>query len=221
MSNTTVEILKYYTDNISKVLEFRAQIMHDAFGIDPSQDFDQWDMDAYHVVARIGDNIVGYYRGIVNSALGFYTESEFDISPLDIDRDSILEIGRAAVDPNFRNPVIIPMLWSELISLAGSLGKNYIMGAASLKAVDTDIYSVRDVWREKYQYLTGRHALPKMPYNQPTISDGSAPKLLQVYERLGAQVVSDPSWDPVFNTADVVTILDLDKINQRWLEKLA
>jgi hypothetical protein len=112
------------------------------------------------------------------------------------------------------------MLWGKLFELANKLGKNCIIGAASLKPSETNIITARDHWRDTYKYLEGAHAIPLNPYVHESTSDGPIPKLLQVYERVGARVVSDPSWDPVFQTADVVTLIDLKEINQRWLERL-
>ena len=213
-----VRILK--KDDVSEALEFRAEMMHRSFGIDLEQDADSWDQDAYHIVASTKKKVVGYYRAIVNSDHGFYTESEFNLSGLGLERNDILEIGRAAVHPDHRNPAIIPMLWGKLFELANKLGKNCIIGAASLKPSETNIITARDHWRDTYKYLEGAHAIPLNPYVHESTSDGPIPKLLQVYERVGARVVSDPSWDPVFQTADVVTLIDLKEINQRWLERL-
>ena len=215
-----VKILKKQKD-IQDALRFRAGIMHEAFGIDPAQDHDQYDSIAYHVVARDHDRVVGYYRAITDTSLGFYTESEFDIAGLNLDRDRILEIGRAAVDPDFRNPIIIPILWGKLIELAQQLNCKWIMGAASIRPAECDIYQAQDHWQTKYHYRQHNHAVPLNPYQETSSSSELAiPKLLQVYERIGARVVSDPAWDPEFQTADVVTLLDMDEINQRWLERL-
>jgi putative hemolysin len=215
-----VKILKKQQD-IQDALRFRAGIMHKAFGIDPDLDHDEYDRVAYHIVARDHDQVVGYYRAIANTSQGFYTESEFDIAGLNLDRNRILEIGRAAVDPDFRSPAIIPMLWGRVIELAQQLDCKWIMGAASIKPSECDIYQAQAYWQTKYQYRQDDHAVPLNPYTETSVTTELAiPKLLQVYERVGARVVSDPAWDPEFQTADVVTLLDLDEINQRWLERL-
>jgi len=209
-----------YEDDIESALKFRAKMMQSAFGIDPEQDEDQWDQDAYHVIAVSDRKVVGYYRAIVNSDLGFYTESEFDLANLKLDHSKILEIGRAAVHPDYRNAAVIPMLWGNLFDLSKRLNCEYIMGATSLKPSETAVIAARDHWRETYRYLDGAHAVPLNPYLEEDTSTGAIPKLLQVYQKLGACVVSDPSWDPVFHTADVVTLIDLKAVNQRWLERL-
>jgi putative hemolysin len=42
------------------------------------------------------------------------------------------------------------------------------------------------------------------------------PPLLRAYLTLGAVICSEPSWDPDFNTADFLILLDLSKINPRY-----
>jgi putative hemolysin len=214
-----IQVLKHQ-DDITPALEFRAKVMQGAFGVSVTQDIDRWDADAYHIVAVSDRKVVGYYRAIVDSKIGFYTESEFDLTNLKLAHDQILEIGRAAVHPDHKNPVILPMLWKECIALADRLGCRYIMGATSLKPLETNIIAARDHWRATYGYLDNAHAIPLNPYTGESSTDVSIPKLLQVYQKLGAQVVSDPGWDPIFRTADVVTLLDIHAVNQRWLGRL-
>ena len=209
------------TDDITAALAFRAKIMSAAFGITAEQDHDPWDQYAYHVTAVSAGEIVGYYRTITDNPRGFYTESEFDITGLALPRDQILEIGRAAVDPGHRHAGTIPTLWGGILELAAEINRRYVIGTASIKPAETNIIQARDRWRERYQYLSGAHARPLIPVPDDLIMGANpVPKLIQVYERLGARIVSDPSWDPVFRTADVVTVLDVEDANQRWLDKL-
>jgi putative hemolysin len=214
-----IQILTHQ-DNVAPALEFRAKAMQNAFGINLTQDIDQWDNNAYHIVAVSDRKVVGYYRAIANSKIGFYTESEFELDNLHLAHNQILEIGRAAIHPDYRNPAILPMIWRECITLADSLDCRYIMGATSLKPLETDIIAARDHWRNTYGYLKSSHAVPLNPYAGESLIGGPIPKLLQVYQKLGAQVVSDPGWDPIFQTADVVTLLDIQAVNQRWLGRL-
>jgi hypothetical protein len=186
-------------------------------------DQDEWDTDAYHIIAKDQDKIVGYYRAMVDSSLGFYVESEFDLTNLKLDRNCCLEIGRAAVEtdnPGMNSPV--PHLWIAISELCSQLHMTDILGAASLKPQECDILYCRDFWRKKYNYLEKNHAIPLNLYEKTQEnSQKTPPKLIQVYERIGAEIVSDPSWDPNFGTADVLTVLKLSNINTRWLARLS
>ena len=165
-------------------------------------------------------NIFGYYRAIPYTNKRFYTESEFDLSGLDIDRNKILEIGRACIDPTFRNGSVIPALWSKILETASEINADYVMGAASLVPATHDVYYLKAHWMLKYNYLTDKHAMPLNPFNGVTGFIREVPKLIAVYEKVGAKIVSDPSYDPIFKTADVVTMIDTHNINSRWLDKL-
>ena len=206
-------------DLVKQGMEFRSRIMQQAFGLDPALDPDSWDTVAWHVVAEQHGEVIGYYRAMQCDPLGFCTEVEFDLAPLAIARDQILEIGRAAADPRY--PTAILRLWQAVISLAQRLDKKWIMGTASLKVRDFDTHYLSEQWRQRYRYRDGSHAVPRIPYqgNGPG-TQRDAPALIQTYERIGAHIVSDLGWDPRFQTADVVTLLDIDCIEPAWRKKL-
>ena len=200
-------------------MEFRARIMNQAFGLDPALDPDQWDTSAWHIVAEQDGEVVGYYRAMQHQPFGFCTEIEFDLSPLSVPRDQILEIGRAAAD--HRYPTAILRLWQAVIALAHNHGKRWIMGTASLKVTDQDVRYLSEQWKQRYHYHLTEHAVPRVPYNDHCIgTNRTAPPLIQTYERIGARIVSDLGWDPRFQTADVLTLLDCENIAPAWRKKL-
>jgi putative hemolysin len=82
------------------------------------------------------------------------------------------------------------------------------------------VIAARNHWRQQYGYVGGAHATPKNPYASDVADGGPVPKLIKIYEKMGAVIASDPSWDPVFGTADVITLLALEGIDQRWVDKL-
>lgn len=198
---------------------FRARAMHEAFGLDLDQDRDQWDQDAWHIVAVIDSEVVGYYRAMTHSDRGFCAEFEFDLAPLHISPEQILEVGRACTDQ--KHPTTLFALWRAVIALATALDKRWIMGTASLSVADYDVNYISAQWRDRYAYHTGSHAVPKV--DMPPVLPGQqrrSPPLIRTYENLGARVVSDLGWDPRFQTADVVTLLDTSCITPAWRKKL-
>jgi putative hemolysin len=42
------------------------------------------------------------------------------------------------------------------------------------------------------------------------------PPLIKAYLRVGAWVCGEPAWDPDFNTADLLMMLPLSQIDQRY-----
>lgn len=213
-----IEILD--SNKMSKPLEFRHNIMKEAFGVE--NDFDKWDCVAKHLCCYKDEDIVGYYRIIEHTEMGFYTESEFNIDGLEIEKNKILEIGRACITPSAKNPSIITSMWAAIIDYAKKRDKQYIIGSASLQPYLHNVAKCRDAWRKKYNYLQGKHAVPIVPFNDKWSMDTEedTPHLIKVYEKVGAKIVSDPSYDAIFDTADVVTLLNIEEINQRWLTRL-
>ena len=44
----------------------------------------------------------------------------------------------------------------------------------------------------------------------------SIPPLLTGYIKLGAKIIGKPAWDPEFQTADFLTLLDLNDLPDRY-----
>lgn len=198
---------------------FRSRAMLQAFGLQPKDDRDPWDQEAWHIVAVAQDCVAGYYRAMTNSDRGFCTEIEFDLGPLGIDPSDILEVGRACADP--AHPTALFGLWRAVIALAVQLDRRWIMGTASLAIKHYNINAISQQWRDRYGYLEQSHAVPRMTL--PDCEQGSEkrpPSLIRTYQNLGARVVSDPGWDPRFQTADVVTMLDTHNMVASWRRKL-
>lgn len=208
---------------IQKALELRARVFGSAYGIDASTDHDQWDDHCWHFLAIKDHNVVGCYRAIADSSLGFYSESEFDLSNLGIDRSKLLEVGRAAVAPEVKNAMVITRLWSSLIEFAEDHGYTHIFGPSSI-SLDLGRENVAGLalqWRDTYQYQHKHHAVPLTPLNLTMVNSAvEEPGLIKLYLKLGAEVVSDPCVDYVYNTADFITMLDINNIDSRWFGRL-
>lgn len=198
---------------------FRSQAMLRAFGLRVEDDRDQWDQNAWHLVAVARDSVVGYYRAMTHGDHGFCTEIEFDLAPLGIDPSEILEVGRACADPE--HPTALFGLWRAVIALAADLDCRWIMGTASLPIQHYAVSDISQQWRDRYGYLKKSHAVPRMALpDREQGSETRAPSLIRTYQNLGATIASDPGWDPRFQTADVVTLLDTHNIAPAWRRKL-
>jgi putative hemolysin len=60
-----------------------------------------------------------------------------------------------------------------------------------------------------------QHRLPHeaLANDQPAL----VPPLIKGYLRLGAWVCGEPAWDPDFNTADLLILLPMARMNKRYL----
>ena len=64
-------------------------------------------------------------------------------------------------------------------------------------------------------------AEPRVPVAQdpvPVVDGAIMPPLLKAYLRLGAWVCGEPSYDEEFGVADVMILLDMRRLNQRYFK---
>ena len=200
---------------------------------------DRFDDFADHLVlvdkrrdpARL-DHVVGAYRLMRADAAqrsgGFYSETEFDISPLRQSGKRLLELGRSCVAPQFRGTVAMFMLWNGLAEYVHRHGLELMFGVASFHGTDPEPL------KQPLAYLAQEHLAPHkmrarakgeqrldMALLAPDEIDRKAalralPALIRAYLRIGG-CVGDGAWvDRAFNTIDVCLILDTSRLAPRY-----
>ena len=192
-------------------------------------DQDGFDVFCDHLIIResITNKVVGTYRilnpKMANEAGGYYSAGEFDISRLQPLFDRTVEVGRACVHPDYRNGGTITMLWAGLAKYMQMNRYEYMIGCASVPMADGGhmAASLYNKLQEKYlapsEYRVFPHcALPLEALNQQL--NVSCPPLIKGYLRLGAYICGEPAWDPDFNTADMLVMLPLSRINKRYAD---
>jgi putative hemolysin len=192
-----------------------------------SLDQDGFDIFCDHLIIResIGNKVVGTYRilnpKMANEAGGYYSAGEFDISRLQPLFDRTVEVGRACVHPEYRNGGTIAMLWGGLAKYMQANNYEYMMGCGSVGMSDGGhvAASLYKQLASKYlapsEYRVFPHcALPLEALNQDL--EVSCPPLIKGYLRLGAYICGEPAWDPDFNTADMLVMLPLSRMNKRY-----
>lgn len=190
-------------------------------------DCDIYDAYCHHLLVRDSESgeVVGTYR-ILNGAQarrlgGFYSDEEFDLTRLNSLRDVMVEVGRSCVHPDYRSGATIALLWSGLGAYMLRHDYQYLMGCASIGMADGGLGAAGI-----YRKLAETHLSPieyrVFPRSELALdgsaSDGSAqlPPLIKGYIRLGAYVCGAPAWDPDFNTADLLMLLPLARVDARY-----
>jgi putative hemolysin len=189
-------------------------------------DIDAFDGLCEHLIVRdcVTQSVVGTYRilpGPASLAKGFYSEQEFDLAPLALDRDRTVEIGRSCVDRNYRDGAVIALLWSGLAAFMQRAPYTSLIGCASIAADDgghraASIYaglsptSLAPVHRR----VTPHRPLPLERLDAR--GDATPPALVKGYLRSGAVVCGPPAYDPAFGSADLFTMLSVDRLAQRY-----
>lgn len=195
----------------------------------PEHDIDFYDAHCEHLIVRdlASGRVVGTYRILSPEAArrvgSYYSENEFCLTRLEHLRSRMVEVGRSCVHRDYRSGGVISMLWSGLADYMLNSGHDYLIGCASIGMGDgghnaANLYTELAAKPKHMAPLEYRvfplHGLPveRLVNSQKT----QLPPLLKGYLRAGAWVCSEPAWDPDFNTADLLVMLPMARLKQRY-----
>jgi L-ornithine Nalpha-acyltransferase len=178
------------------------------------------------------DAVVGTYRLIRRETAarlgGFYSASEFDISPLVVHPGEILELGRSCVDPAYRQRPAMQLLWSGIAAYVFHYDIALMFGCASLPGTDPDALAM------PLSYLHHHHQAPAAlrpraraeryvemcRLERCAIDSAQAvaalPPLIKGYLRLGGFVGDGAVVDEQFNTIDVCILVKTDLVTTKY-----
>src|SRR6185312_4414628 len=163
---------------------------------------------------------------------GFYTASEYDISPmlkgLPVATE-FLELGRSCVLKSYRaRPGTMQLLWKGLMAYVARFDIELMFGCASLAGIDASALAL------PLSYLHHFHAMPahlrvrarpelfvdmdRMPQTGIDAREGlrSLPPLLKGYVRAGCCIGDGAVIDRQFGTTDVFIYFPLSGIDARY-----
>ncbi len=186
---------------------------------DTGLDADPYDNICDHLIVEdtTDGSVVGTYRlqtgQRARSALGYYSEREFDFSPFEATRGEILELGRACIHNRHRNFAVLNLLWKGVGTYARDHGARYLIGCSSFTTQDAAVGAAA------YQSLLPHlapHAWqtrPKPEFACPldalAATGPHVPRLLSAYLALGAAICGPPALDREFKTLDFLTWIDI------------
>ena len=195
--------------------------------LEPGIDKDIYDAYCDHLLVRDNDTleVVGTYRMLTPSQArkigGYYAETEFDLVRLAHLRSRLVEVGRSCVHPSYRNGATIALLWSGVLNYMREHSYDYLIGCASIGMADGG-HSAASI----YRHLSLEHMSPiewrVFPRNGLALEaldssmNAPLPALINGYMRLGCYVCGEPAWDADFNTADLLVMLPMALIDQRY-----
>lgn len=194
----------------------------------PNHDVDHFDAYCHHLLVREKQThqVIGCTRILTNERIqmagGFYSESEFDLSPiLNNLPGRFIEVGRTCVHPHYRNGNIISLLWSGLAHFMVENNFNYLMGCVSIPMPNNHYHNLFTELQNKHGISPHLRVLPRNPLlRQGNQQDTTVtlPPLFKAYLRLGVQVCGDPCWDPDFQVADVFILVNQNNLQQRYMK---
>ncbi len=194
----------------------------------PGLDHDRLDPYCLHLIVRDAlDRVIGCTRILTAEAAqragGFYSQTEFDLTPVLELPGRFMEIGRTCIHPDYRKGSAISALWSGLAAFIAEQQVDYLIGCASIP-LGQDGSEAQALYAE----LAKRHLVsdmlrvqPHLPLPMPhrlEVADSrcTLPPLLKAYLRLGARIGGEPCLDPDFNVADVFILLSTWRIERRY-----
>lgn len=232
-------------DEVDAAQALRWRVFYDEMGAEPSEaaravrrDIDAFDAVADHLLVvdhAIGpgpEGVVGTYRLIQQDAaelIGrFYSDDEYDLSPLVAFDGKLLELGRSCVDAAYRGRAVMQLLWRGIAAYIFRHEVDLMFGCASLPSRNPDD------WAQELTYLYHNHlappalrprALPERHVEMRRIDAdevdarramGNMPPLIKGYLRLGGFVGDGAVIDHQFNTTDIAIIVKTDLVTDKY-----
>lgn len=205
-------------------------------GAPPGHDADRFDAFCEHLLLRTvpaaADQpsiVVGTYRVMTPAAAlragGFYSDTEFDLSPLRSELPHVVELGRSCVHAEHRSGSAVMLMWSALVAFVARNGLRGAIGCASVSMRDGGHYAASLWQRLRATHLVDAHhrVQPRLPLPVDDL-DGSLdlppPTLIRGYLACGARLLGPPSWDPDFHTADLPLWVRLSDLPMRYRRHL-
>lgn len=178
----------------------------------------------------IRDQVVGVYRLLTEEGAArigqFYSEGEYDLTPLRQSGRKLLELGRSCLHADYRGGMGMFHLWSALADYVAERGIEVLFGTASFHGTNIDDLAA------PLSLLHHRHLapcdlrvraldtafqrmdlLPEDQLNRPAAMR-AVPALIKGYLRLGGVVGEGAFVDHAFNTTDVCLILDTARMSE-------
>ena len=171
------------------------------------------------------DHVVGVYRVLPSGRSDqYYSEGEYDLSPLIETGRPLLELGRTCVRDGYRNGVALHLLWNGLAEYVRSRNIEILFGVASLHGTDIDalagplslLYNAQLAPRDlRVRAQDGVYQpMDLVPPDQidRVVAMRAVPALIKSYLKLGGFVGDGAFIDHDFNTTDVCLVIDVDRM---------
>ena len=254
----TIEVrLAHSPEDVKQAQALRYRVFYDEMGAKPTPemavsklDFDRYDEHCDHLLVidhalPEGQKVIGTYRLIRREAAikcgGFYSSSEYDVTPIINYPGEILELGRSCIEASYRTGPVMQILWRGLTAYVYKYDVKLMFGCASLPGTDPKALAVPLSYLYHYHLappalcpkaLPDRYVdmrlLPREAFDPDVAFDGikldpraggnALPPLIKGYVRVGGFFGDGAVIDHQFNTTDVCIIVKTELITQRYIK---
>lgn len=199
-------------------------------------DIDKLDYDCDHLVIfdkRVG-RVIGTYRLNCSRFTDvFYSAGEFNMEQVLAMPGTKLELGRACIDREYRNGVVIALLWRGIAEYIQRTETKVLFGCGSIKTMEpleiglitkyltdenhlTYDYGVTPTKKYKVKQLSRvLEYIEQNPfeYHKDEVAE-LVPTLFQSYLKAGAKIAGEPAIDREFRCIDFLVVLKMDELNR-------
>ncbi|MCY4336860.1 MAG: GNAT family N-acetyltransferase [Litoreibacter sp.] len=185
--------------------------------VDPGRDADQF------------DHVIGVYRLLrgdaVDRAGRYYSETEYDLSPLKCSNRNLLELGRSCVLPDYRGGTAMFHLWQGLADYVDEHKIEILFGVASFHGTDPariahalsnlhHAHLAQPELRPRSKVFEPMDLIPPDAVDRPRAMKDT-PALIKAYLRLGGVIGEGAFIDHDFNTIDVCLVMDTARMSTK------
>jgi putative hemolysin len=235
-------------DELRSVFKLRNDVFSQEYGItlgngshpgwQPGLDIDQFDELCDHLVVfyKKSGIAVGTYRLLSSEFTDtFYSQQEFIFQSILDYPGTKLELGRACIDPLFRNGTVMRLLWTGVAQYVREVGAEILFGCSSIKTIDpVEAASVYRYLRDrghvsekfatapalKYRMSGFKSALQRLDSDDDDAARETAGRivspLLLSYLKACGKVCGEPAVDLEFHCIDFLTVLQTRELSQTF-----
>lgn len=236
-------------EELKAAQELRYRIFFEEMGAVPTGEIaaQKRDMDAFDDVCDHllvvehqpggGSLVVGCYRLLRTEPMHrighFYSETEYDISPIRHYSGNVLEVGRSCVDQAFRNRAVMQLLWRGIGAYVARFNIGLMFGCASFHGTDPKEHAMALSYLHHY-HLAPENLCPSalkdrfinmnlMPKEAVNVKAAFAllPALIKGYLRLNGYIGRGAVIDPEYNTTDVSIVVKTDRLADKYYQRYA
>lgn len=177
------------------------------------------------------EGVIGVYRLMTEAAAvaagQFYSEDEYDLSPLRVSKRRLLELGRSCLHPEYRGGTAMMHLWAGLADYIAARRIEVMFGVASFPGLDPaplagplSLLHHRHLAPPDLRPVARASGFQTMDLIAERDLDRPAaireiPALIKAYLRLGGFVGQGAYLDRAFNCIDVCLVMDVERIPEK------
>lgn len=227
------------SEELKKAFQLRYEVFHKEFrGVLKTSgwDIDHYDFHCDHLIIIDERNqiVAGTYR--LNSSQfsdHFYSSREFNTERILALSGTKVELGRACIKKDYRQGVVLALLWKGIADYMSKSQAQILFGCASfpVKTAREAALLHRYFFEEK-KYAPDYFCPPTLAYKMPDFEAWEAhfkrnlkleerfeaesliPSLCKAYLKMGAFLGGEPAWDEEFGCLDFLTVLQREDLNR-------